>query len=415
MAKILAIDDEPEILNLLRGIVEIDGHSLIGVSLATRAVDTFRTERPDLILLDVLMPGKGGIEICGEIRSESTVPIIVVSGVDEEGTIIKCYEQGADDYILKPFSPNEIRAKIRVHLSRAAAPHRVHAPGEEPEGRAEVKGTLFGPYVIEEVIGRGSTGTVYRAHALEHPDRPRALKTLSPALGSNEEYLQRFLREAEYAKSVRDPHIVRIFEAGHYHGTYYYAMELVDGISLHQRVHETGVMTAGQALTTAGDILNALASVHEAGYVHRDVSAKNILLSREGAAKLADFGIALKPNQTDTTTTTILAGTPSFMAPEIVQGREPDIRADLYSLGVAVYFAVVGRPPFEGEPMQVMYQHVHRPIDIPRSVPEDLAAYIHRLTSKAPEGRPYSPGMALIETVNLMERHPVRANRPDQC
>jgi len=103
------------------------------------------------------------------------------------------------------------------------------------------------------------------------------------------------------------------------------------------------------------------------------------------------------------------------MAPEIVQGREPDIRADLYSLGVAVYFAVVGRPPFEGEPMQVMYQHVHRPIDIPRSVPEDLAAYIHRLTSKAPEGRPYSPGMALIETVNLMERHPVRANRPDQC
>jgi len=406
MAKILAIDDEPDNLELLEAVVELDGHSLTGVSQAAQAVDVFRAEKPDLILLDVLMPEKDGVEICGEIRAESTVPIIVVSGVDEEGTIVKCYEQGADDYILKPFSPNEIRAKIRVYLSRAAAPHRVLSPEEKGEDRSEGKGTLFGPYVIEGVVGRGSTGTVYRAHALEHPDRPLALKTLSPALGSNEPYLQRFLREAEYAKSVRDPYIVQILDVGHYHGTYYYAMELVDGISLHQRVNDDGVMASSQALATAGDVLNALASVHEAGYVHRDVSAKNILLSRAGATKLADFGIALRPSQTDTTATAVLAGTPSFMAPEVIQGRDPDIRSDLYSLGVAVYFAVVGRPPFEGEPVQVMYQHVHHEIDIPLSVPEDLAGYIRRMTSRAPESRPHSPGMALIETVRLMERHP---------
>ena len=407
MAKILAVDDEPEILVLLRSIIESDGNTFVSTTNGLQAIDFFRSEKPDLVLLDVMIPDRGGLAICHDIRSESSVPILMVSGASSEEKIIRCYESGADDYIMKPFVPDELRAKIKVHLERARASRSAVPSAKLPGGAPPTERRLFGPYVLLGILGRGASGTVYRAHPMGRPDQPLAIKALAMTLGRDEKYLQRFLREVESAKALDDPHVVRIYDAGHFHGNYYFAMELVDGISLFEQVETHGKMSVNKVLDLAGNILNALAAVHEAGYVHHDVSAKNILLNNDGPAKLADFGIAQRRQRRDTTTTTFLEGTPQFMAPEVIEGKEPDIRSDLYALGIAVYYAVVGEAPFTGDTMQVMYQQVHRPLVVPKEVPDDVAGYIYALAAKAPEERPPTPGAALIETAELLQGHPV--------
>jgi serine/threonine-protein kinase len=258
--------------------------------------------------------------------------------------------------------------------------------------------------VIEELLGHGSVGTVYRAHPEGRPERKIAIKCLAPELTRNQKYVTRFLREAEYAHTVVDPYIVKVLEAGHHHGTYFYAMEMIEGPSFSDYVRESKERDMLRVLLIIGDILNALAAVHEAGYIHRDVSAKNIMLDRkDGRAKLADFGIAKRSQGDETTTTSVMVGTPHFMAPEVIEGRDPDIRADLYSLGICLYFGIVGEYPFKGDKVQLMYQHTSKPLVIPDSVPDDIAQFISILTDKAPEGRPSHPGIAMMELTRVIE------------
>lgn len=183
-------------------------------------------------------------------------------------------------------------------------------------------------------------------------------------------------------------------------------MELVEGSSFSEYVKQRKELDILRVLLIIGDILNALAAVHEAGFIHRDVSAKNIMLDeKSGCAKLADFGIAKRSHGDETTTTSVMVGTPQFMAPEVIEGRDPDIRSDLYSLGICLYFGIVGKYPFKGDKMQIMFQHTRKPMVIPDSVPEDIARFISLLTNKAPEGRPNHPGIAMMELTKVIENH----------
>jgi serine/threonine-protein kinase len=137
-----------------------------------------------------------------------------------------------------------------------------------------------------------------------------------------------------------------------------------------------------------------------------------MLDEKSGCAKLADFGIAKSAQGDETTTTSVIVGTPHFMAPEVIEGRDPDIRADLYSLGICLYFGMVGEYPFKGDKMQLMFQHTSKPLVIPESVPDDIARFIALLTDKAPEGRPNHPGIAMMELTKIIENR-IREQRAD--
>lgn len=408
MAKILVIDDEPDLLKLLATVLSDDGHDVVGELDGIKAFGRFQREKPDLVILDLMMPKIDGLDICQQIRSDSKLPIIILSATSSEEKIIEGYERGADDYILKPFEPSELKAKVKVHLRRAKLGN-YDSPDDLPSRKdskddSDVTRMLFGKYALLEQIGSGGSGRVYRAHLINEPENTIALKILSPVLSGDRAFLQRFLQEAEFARAVDEPRIAKIYEAGHFHGAYYYTMELVEGISLTKAINLEGPLDIPNALHMVSDILNALAAIHEADLIHQDVSGNNILLSLDGMSKLVDFGIARQHQKAGQSTThRFLMGTPQFMSPEIALGEEQDIRSDLYSLGIALYFALVGNPPFTGKSMNILYQHIHDEFTVPGSIPGPVAQFIHTLTAKSPESRPTHPGEALIQLSNIIE------------
>ncbi len=410
MAKIMAVDDEHDLIEQLQELVESEGHIFVSVTTGRDAIAQFEKEEPDLILLDLMLPDISGMRVCDKLRAVSNRPIIILSALRDKSRIVESYERGANDYLPKPFEAEELLAKIKVQLERSAGPHQLGSPGQ---ARALDSPRPFGHFVIEELLGHGSVGTVYRAHPEGRPERKIAIKCLAPELTRNQKYVTRFLREAEYAHAVDDPYIVKVLEAGHHHGTYFYAMEMIEGPSFSDYVREGKERDMLRVLLIIGDILNALAAVHEAGYIHRDVSAKNIMLDeKNGCAKLADFGIAKRSQGDETTTTSVIVGTPHFMAPEVIEGRDPDIRSDLYSLGICLFFGIVGEYPFKGDKTQLMFQHTSKPLVIPDSVPDDIAQFISILTDKAPEGRPNHPGIAMMELTKVIENL-IRERRAD--
>ena len=208
-------------------------------------------------------------------------------------------------------------------------------------------------YEILAILGRGGMGAVYKA-IQKSLDRPVAIKLLPPELGADLEFEARFQREAKAMARLNHPNIIQIYDFGRTTGGHcYFVMEFVDGADLHHLIHR-GQVTPDTALKLVIQVCEALQYAHDKGYVHRDIKPANILLTSEGVAKVGDFGLAklIDPAQgTDAdqlglTMSGISMGTPNYMAPEQLVGREPvDHRADIYSLGVMFYERLTGEIP----------------------------------------------------------------------
>ncbi len=201
-------------------------------------------------------------------------------------------------------------------------------------------------YRIERELGQGGMAVVYLAHDLRH-DRDVALKVLRPelsaALGRD-----RFVREIQLTARLQHPHILPVFDSGESAGQLWYTMPFVAGETLRARVVREGRLPVDTAIQLASEVASALAYAHDAGVVHRDIKPENILLSRQGGALVADFGIAKALVQDEALTETGLAlGTPAYMAPEQVLGERPvRPQADVYALGVVLYEMLCGTRPF---------------------------------------------------------------------
>ena len=213
----------------------------------------------------------------------------------------------------------------------------------------------FGRYTLSSVLGRGAMGTVYRAEA---PDGGQvALKTINTDLlagAEAEEIIARFRREASIGLTLDHPRIVRVIDEGEADGVLYLAMELVPGRELKAVATESPVSLA-DAVEFVGQLLGALAYVHDRGIVHRDIKLANILVLADRSIKLMDFGVARLPGS-DMTQHGSMIGSPAFMAPEQFAGGDVDHRSDLFAVGVILYTLLVGRPPFRGALPQVMHQ-----------------------------------------------------------
>ncbi len=252
-------------------------------------------------------------------------------------------------------------------------------------------GSNLGGYEIIEEIGRGGMGCVYKARQ-PSLDRTVAVKVLLPQLAADEVFVERFLREARSIATLEHPGIVTIYDVGEADGTYYFAMQLLDGQPLDELLDDGKALEVDAAADIVGQVAKALEFAHEAGILHRDVKPGNIIVTSSGRAVLTDFGIAQLLTDTRLTKTGTSIGSPEYMSPEQIEGKKLDARADLYSLGVVFYQMLTGRVPYEGEsPVAVVYQHVKSPVPSPRDtdpdIPERFDVVTTRLMAKLPEER----------------------------
>ena len=221
---------------------------------------------------------------------------------------------------------------------------------------------LAGQYKVVREIGRGGMGVVFLARDLKL-DRDVAIKTLPAQLANEPTVRERFLHEARTAAALSHPNIVPIHRADEIDGHVFFVMGYVDGESLAQRVWDRGPLAMGDALRLLRDVAGALGYAHAHGVVHRDVKAENILIEREtNRAMVTDFGIARFAEAAPLTATGQVLGSVHYMSPEQVSGLPLDGRSDLYSLGIAGFFAMTGRFPFESDiPSAILVAHVNTP------------------------------------------------------
>lgn len=251
-------------------------------------------------------------------------------------------------------------------------------------------------YELYRKLGRGGMAEVYLARD-QMLDRAVAVKVLFPALATDPGFVERFRREAQAAASLTHPNIVNVFDWGEANGTYFIVMEYVEGESLADMIQGHGRLNPDRAAEIGGEIASALDFAHRSGgVIHRDIKPGNVLITREGAVKVADFGIARAISDSSAerglTKTGSVMGTATYFSPEQARGGTVDPRSDVYSVGCVLYEMITGHPPFAGESAVVIaYKHVQEMPAAPRMVdpalPETLEAIILKCLAKNPANR----------------------------
>jgi serine/threonine-protein kinase len=245
-------------------------------------------------------------------------------------------------------------------------------------------------YRVVDRIGSGGMADVYCAEDTQL-GRSVALKLLYRRFAEDEEFVERFRREASAAAGLQHPNVVQVYDRGAWDGTYYIAMEFLDGRSLKQLVRERGPLEPDEAIDLVTQVLKAARFAHRRGVIHRDIKPHNVIVDAEGRAKVTDFGIA-RAGASDMTETGSIIGTAQYLSPEQAQGHPVDARSDLYSIGVLLYELLTARVPFEAESaVTIALQHVQQapppPSHLNPGVSHELEDVALRALAKDPAQR----------------------------
>ncbi|MGQ5637952.1 MULTISPECIES: protein kinase domain-containing protein [unclassified Streptomyces] len=263
-------------------------------------------------------------------------------------------------------------------------------------------------YLLEEPLGRGATGTVWRARQREtagaeaavpgQPGETVAIKVLKEELASDPDIVMRFLRERSVLLRLTHPNIVRVRDLVVEGDLLALVMDLVDGPDLHRYLRENGPLSPVAAALMTAQIADALAASHADGVVHRDLKPANVLLMQHDGRMhpmLTDFGIARLADSPGLTRTQEFVGTPAYVAPESAEGRPQTSAVDIYGAGILLYELVTGHPPFSGgSALEVLHQHLSAEPRRPSTVPDPLWTVIERCLRKNPDERPSAENLA---------------------
>jgi serine/threonine protein kinase len=295
---------------------------------------------------------------------------------------------------------------------RVTSPVQAIATGDVTELEI-VREALASEYDLLEELGRGGMAIVYRARD-KHLEREVAAKVLPFSLAFDQEFVERFTREARTAAGLEHPNIIPIYRVGKNGRVIYFVMKLIRGGSLSRVLTERHKLTPPEIRKLLADVGSALGYAHKRGIVHRDIKPDNIMFDEFGQSVVTDFGIAKAGSGSKLTGTGMSIGTPHYMSPEQARAQSIDGRSDLYSLGVVAYQALVGEVPYDGEDsFSIGYKHIMEPIPVPLlDTPEErrLFEIIKRLIMKDPLDR-FQDAEALLKALEGQPRESVAQRR----
>ncbi|MGH9721100.1 MAG: protein kinase domain-containing protein [Bryobacteraceae bacterium] len=390
MQTILVIDDDEALCDTIAVILEQGGFTVETAHDGALGLERALSLRPSMVLVDLRLPGLTGTAICQRLRAEGfTTPIIVLSAVDDEVDQVQLLQSGADDYVVKPFRPRELLARIQAVMRRSQPAGPVARPsltnllrecpacgacydsavvtcakdGRVPEIRLPIDRTIDGRYRIDRLLGRGGMGAVYEAFD-SRLNRPVALKVLLSELFGHQQALRRFEREAQASARLSHPNVIRVYDYGAV-GTVgaYLVMELVKGVTWREHLERYMPISRTLAAVWIEQLLDGVHAAHQAGVIHRDLKPENLLIA-DGVVKILDFGLAkMKLLQIagaeHLTTAGVALGTMGYMPPEQMSGGEVDERSDIYSLGVIICETLTGHAPNAGEDLRAILSEWH--------------------------------------------------------
>ena len=285
----------------------------------------------------------------------------------------------------------------------------------------DMKDRQLGDFRLLRRIGHGGMAEVYLAEQVSLK-RNVAVKVLREEMLADDVHLMRFEQEAKAAGGLNHPNIVQVYSIGHADGIHYIAQEYVQGMNLREFLQRYGPPSVQVSLDLMMQIASALEAAGEAGIVHRDIKPENILITRKNTVKVTDFGLAqlsISGERLNLTQVGMTMGTPLYMSPEQVNGRNVDLRSDIYSFGVTCYHLLSGATPFRGETaVSVAVQHVNKeppPLQQQRrDLPEIVCRLVHKMMMKSPDDR-YQNAESLLQDLTLivetLRDNPARLNK----
>jgi CheY-like chemotaxis protein/tRNA A-37 threonylcarbamoyl transferase component Bud32 len=443
LTRILIIEDEKLIRENILETLGLYDYEVFGAVDGASGIQLAHQKAPDLILCDIMMPELDGYSVLEKLQSDPTtamIPFVFLSALADKQSVRRGMDLGADDYITKPFTPQELVAAVQARLAKHASAviyfkqqvEKQWATASDGNANSGDSQTLIGQnlrgYQIWEKIGEGGVGVVYKAYQAAI-SREVAVKVLRSKYVDNPEFIRRFETEAELVARLEHPHIVPLYDYWRGEDTAYLVMRWVRGGSLRTVIDRRGEWSLVQLAHLLDQVTDALSIAHQIGVIHRDLKPDNILLDERGNAYLTDFGLAKHlvdlpgsnmSNDVRLLLTEIerlqyaeeqgvtlhltnaneLVGSPGYLSPEQIVGDSASVQSDIYGLGVTLYELLVGERPFAGTLAEVLTQHLHNPIpsihEQRPDLPEAIDEIIQTATAKDWRHRyPDAPSLAV--------------------
>jgi serine/threonine-protein kinase len=294
-------------------------------------------------------------------------------------------------------------APLRFSIERSVSQtETLETPPEEL-----TRGTVIAErYEIIEALGRGGMGQVYRVYD-KKIEGEVALKIIKPEISSNKKTIERFRNELKLAREISHRNICRMYDLNEDNGTYFITMEYVPGENLKSFIRRSELLSIGKTIRIAKQICEGLTEAHRQKVIHRDLKSSNIMIDREGNARIMDFGIARSLGAKEITDSGMRIGTPEYMSPEQADARETDHRSDIYSFGIILYEMLTGRLPFEGDTSSIIVaRHKRETPENPKSInfqiPDALNLLVLKCLEKAAEQR-YQNAEAILRELEDIE------------